>query len=127
MATTAAERQAAYRRRQAEGLGDKRLNTWISADASRALEHLARVKSMTQRSVLEHLILAAAAAAEMPAASPTEAPQATAAEMPVAHSADDKSDAALSSDLERQEELLRANRAYRGKLVRAMEDILNAK
>lgn len=64
MATTAAERQAAYRRRQAEGLGDKRLNTWISADASRALEHLARAKSMTQRAVLENLILAAAASAE---------------------------------------------------------------
>ncbi|MBD5805099.1 hypothetical protein AZOA_45460 [Azoarcus sp. Aa7] len=47
--------------------------------------------------------------------------------MPAADTADDKPDAALSSDLERQEELLRANRAYRGKLVRAMEDILNAK
>lgn len=61
MATTA-ERQAAYRLRRKEGDGDKRLNTWIGADAALALERLASHNGITRRAMLEQLILAASAA-----------------------------------------------------------------
>ncbi|AYH43340.1 hypothetical protein [Azoarcus sp. DN11] len=56
---TAAERQAAYRRRRTEGDSDKRLNTWISATASAALDRLARQQATTRRAMLERLILEA--------------------------------------------------------------------
>ncbi|NMG43983.1 hypothetical protein GPA22_09610 [Aromatoleum toluvorans] len=56
---TAAERQAAYRRRRAEGNGDKRLNTWISAAASAALDRLTLHHATTRRAMLERLILEA--------------------------------------------------------------------
>jgi hypothetical protein len=62
MAKTAAERQAAYRARRAfsgdDGTGERRLNTWINTAASLALARLARRYSVTQRAILECLILA---------------------------------------------------------------------
>jgi hypothetical protein len=71
MASTA-ERQAAYRRRRAEGDGDKRLNTWISASASAALERLAKRHATTQRAMLERLILAADSAPALDVALPPD-------------------------------------------------------
>lgn len=59
MAATAAERQAAYRRRRKDGDGDSRLNTWVTASASLALDRLARHYAITRRAMLERLILAA--------------------------------------------------------------------
>jgi hypothetical protein len=58
MALSVAERQAAYRLQQrAAGTdGDRRLNTWLSATASRALDRLARHNDITKREMLERLI-----------------------------------------------------------------------
>jgi len=61
MAMTPAERQRAYRRsRQTAGEnGERRINTWVSTGAALALARLARRDAVTQRDVLERLILAA--------------------------------------------------------------------
>lgn len=61
MAQTAAQRQAAYRvRRSTAGdNGERRLNTWISTGASLALKRLATHHGMTQREVLESMLLRA--------------------------------------------------------------------
>jgi hypothetical protein len=60
---TAAARQAAYRQRRLragpEGNGDMLLNTWISAGAMLALKRLARRDGVSQRAMLEKLLLAA--------------------------------------------------------------------
>lgn len=61
MAKTAAERQAAYRARRAcagdDGNDERRINTWIGTAASLALARLARRYSLTQRAILERLIV----------------------------------------------------------------------
>jgi hypothetical protein len=59
MAQTAAQRQAAYRkRRPTAGInGERRLNTWISTGAALALKRLAAHHRMTQREVLERILL----------------------------------------------------------------------
>jgi hypothetical protein len=61
MAQTAAQRQAAYRKRRftAGDNGERRLNTWISTGASLALKRLATHHGMTQREVLESMLLSA--------------------------------------------------------------------
>jgi hypothetical protein len=64
MAQSAAQRQAAYRRRRptAGENGERRLNTWVTTGAALALERLARRDGIAQRAMLERLILAADAA-----------------------------------------------------------------
>ena len=59
MAMSAAERQAAYRRRRAYARqgGERRINTWVATGAHLALERLARHHSITQREMLERLIM----------------------------------------------------------------------
>lgn len=59
MALTDAERQAAYRKRRptAGDNGDRRLNTWLTTGASLALARLARRYGVTQRDMIEHLVL----------------------------------------------------------------------
>jgi hypothetical protein len=59
MAKTAAERQAAYRARRHQGEGERHLNTWISTAAHCALARLARRGGVTQRAMIERLVLAA--------------------------------------------------------------------
>jgi hypothetical protein len=61
MAMTVAERQAAYRKARpvAGENGERRINTWVSTGAALALARLARRDGVTQRQVLERLILAA--------------------------------------------------------------------
>ena len=58
---TAAQRQADYRKRRAyagpDGNGEKRLNTWLSTEASQALARLAKRDGLTQRQWLERAIL----------------------------------------------------------------------
>ena len=58
MAKTAAERQAAYRKRASVGDGYYRLNGWINMGAHFALKRLARRYGVTQREMLEQLIIA---------------------------------------------------------------------
>lgn len=60
MALTAAERQAAYRKRRptAGDNGERRLNTWLTTGASLALARLARRYGVTQRNMIERLVLA---------------------------------------------------------------------
>lgn len=59
MALTAAERQAAYRKRRptAGDNGERRLNTWLTTGASLALARLARRYGVTQRNMIERLVL----------------------------------------------------------------------
>lgn len=59
MAQTAAQRQAAYRKRRstAGDNGERRLNTWISTGADLALKRLATHHGMTQREILEHMLV----------------------------------------------------------------------
>jgi hypothetical protein len=58
MAKTGAERQAAYRARQAiEESGQRRISTWISREAALALEVLAHRYGVTMRGVIEMLVL----------------------------------------------------------------------
>lgn len=59
MAQTTAQRQAAYRKRRptAGTNGERRLNTWISTGAALALKRLAAHYRMTQREVLERMLL----------------------------------------------------------------------
>ena len=62
MAKTSAERQAAYRASRSmagpDGNGERRINTWVSTAANLALARLARRYGVTQRDVLERLIIA---------------------------------------------------------------------
>lgn len=59
-AKTTAERQAAYRARQACGANDgqKRVSLWLSTGCALALARLARRHGSTQREFLEKLVLA---------------------------------------------------------------------
>jgi hypothetical protein len=61
MAKTAAERQREYRQRRPfagpDGNGERRINTWVSTGAALALQRLARHHGVTQREMLERLIL----------------------------------------------------------------------
>lgn len=63
MAATAAQRQAAYRANRHNagptGNGERRLNTWLTTEASLALARLAKRDKLTQREILERLITAA--------------------------------------------------------------------
>jgi hypothetical protein len=58
---TAAERQAAYRRRRpmAGENGERRINTWVTTGTMLALARLAQRYGVTQRDMLERLIAAA--------------------------------------------------------------------
>ena len=60
MSTTSAQRQAAYRARRHNagpaGNGERRLNTWLTTEASLALARLARRYGVTQREILERFI-----------------------------------------------------------------------
>jgi xanthine/CO dehydrogenase XdhC/CoxF family maturation factor len=62
MARTAAQRQAAYRANRhsagTSGNGERRLNTWLSTEASLALARLAKRYGVTQRQILERFITA---------------------------------------------------------------------
>jgi hypothetical protein len=59
MPQTAAQRQAAYRARRDDADGDYRLNTWITSSAHFALQRLVRRDGVTQRAMIERLVLAA--------------------------------------------------------------------
>ena len=56
MAKTASERQRAYRARRAQ---DHRLNLYVSPEAGAALARLGKLYHLTQREMLERLILTA--------------------------------------------------------------------
>ncbi|RSZ55159.1 hypothetical protein EJB06_30840 [Massilia atriviolacea] len=61
MAKSTAERQAEYRARRdtaAHGDGERRLNTWMSTAAHLALKRIAKRYGLTQRGMLEQLVLA---------------------------------------------------------------------
>ncbi|MCE3607014.1 hypothetical protein LXA47_25920 [Massilia sp. P8910] len=61
MPKTAAQRQAEYRARRptaADGNGGRRLNTWVSTAVHLALARLAHRYGVTQREMLERLVLA---------------------------------------------------------------------
>lgn len=61
MARTGAERQAALRaKRAAELSGQRRLNTWISSEAGKALEQLAERYGVTMREALERVLIESA-------------------------------------------------------------------
>lgn len=59
MAMTTAERQAAYRARRDDGEGERRLNAWVSVGAMLALKRLARRDAVTEKGMIQRLILAA--------------------------------------------------------------------
>lgn len=61
MGKTNSERQAAYRARRAEAgdNGERRLNTWVSTAAALALQRLALHHGLTQRALLERLLIEA--------------------------------------------------------------------
>ena len=61
MSKTAAERQADYRKKRATAgdNGDRRINTWVTTGAALALGRLSMRYGVTQRDMLERLILAA--------------------------------------------------------------------
>lgn len=61
MAKTPAERQADYRKNRptAGDNGEKRINTWVTTGAALALARLANRYGVTQRQMLERLILTA--------------------------------------------------------------------
>lgn len=62
MAKTTAQRQAAYRARRPhagnDGNGERRLSVWIDTRASLALARLARRYAVTQRGLIEQLVIA---------------------------------------------------------------------
>ena len=60
-ARSPAQRQAAYRARRstAGDNGERRIDCWLSTAAALALARIARRRGMTQRQVLERLILKA--------------------------------------------------------------------
>jgi hypothetical protein len=55
------QRQAAYRKNRATAgdNGERRINVWVSTATALALQRLARRGAVTQRSVIEELVLAA--------------------------------------------------------------------
>ena len=57
MAKTSAQRQAAYRSRRHQGEGLRRLNTWLSMPAYCALQRLAEHEGISQRNLIERLLL----------------------------------------------------------------------
>lgn len=61
MATSTAERQAKYRRSRAYAgdNGERRINTWVSSGTALALGRLAKRNGVTQREMLERLVLGA--------------------------------------------------------------------
>ncbi|NRO99465.1 hypothetical protein GWC77_26655 [Paraburkholderia sp. NMBU_R16] len=61
MGTTSAQRQAKYRqsRAYAGDNGERRINTWVSSGTALALGRLAKRYGVTQREMLERLVLAA--------------------------------------------------------------------
>lgn len=61
MALTNAERQAAYRKRRGyDGdNGERRINTWVSTAAALALQRLAVSYGVTNREMLEKLLIEA--------------------------------------------------------------------
>ncbi|HEX7893879.1 MAG TPA: hypothetical protein VF447_06790 [Terriglobales bacterium] len=61
MATSSAQRQAKYRqsRAYAGDNGERRINTWVSSGTVLALGRLAKRYGVTQREMLERLVLAA--------------------------------------------------------------------
>ena len=60
MAKTTAERQAAYRKARATAgeNGERRINTWVSTGAFLALQRLSKRYGVTQREMIERLVLA---------------------------------------------------------------------
>jgi hypothetical protein len=62
MAKTASQRQAAYRARRPhagyDGNGERRLSVWIETRAALALARLARRYGVTQRALIERLVIA---------------------------------------------------------------------
>lgn len=62
MAKSTAERQAAYRARQAhggdDGEGQRRVSLWVSTGCALALARLARRYGVTQRELIERMVLA---------------------------------------------------------------------
>jgi hypothetical protein len=62
MAKTASQRQAAYRARRPhaghDGNGERRLSVWIETRAALALARLARRYAVTQRALIERLVIA---------------------------------------------------------------------
>lgn len=61
MAKTAAERQAEYRKKRplAGDNGERRINTWVTTRAALALARLSARYGVTQRAMIEQLILSA--------------------------------------------------------------------
>lgn len=61
MAKSGKERQAAYRKGRAYAgeNGERRINTWVSTGAAYALKRLAKRYAVTQREMIERLVLAA--------------------------------------------------------------------
>lgn len=61
MVKTVAERQAEYRKKRATAgdNGERRINTWVTTGAALALGRLAKRYGVTQRQMLERLILSA--------------------------------------------------------------------
>jgi hypothetical protein len=60
MGKTSAERQAAYRKGRADAgeNGERRVNTWVTTGAFLALRRLANHYGVTQREMIERLVLA---------------------------------------------------------------------
>ncbi len=56
---SSAQRQRAYRQRAQVDANQRRVNTWISAEAALALRRLARRHGVTQREIIERLVIAA--------------------------------------------------------------------
>lgn len=61
MTKTSAQRQAKYRagRMVAGDNGERRINTWVTTRAALALARLANHNGITQRAILEQLLIAA--------------------------------------------------------------------
>lgn len=61
MAKTSAERQAAYRQKQARAgnQGKRRISTWVSPQADLALARLERYLCLTRQDTISHLIMTA--------------------------------------------------------------------
>ncbi len=56
---SSAQRQRAYRQRAQVDANQRRVNTWISAEAALALRRLAWRHGVTQREIIERLVIAA--------------------------------------------------------------------